>query len=91
MTAAAARKDPLVLNFKQESVTTVSRQAVRVMSQKLGFTETAVVHYALARLRDEVLDEVERDELVPLTATQHQRIAQAAPKKRGKVLGSLLP
>ena len=91
MGASAVQKEPLMLNFKQESVTTVSRQAVRVMAQKLGFNETQLVHYALARLRDEVLDDVEKDELAPLTAAQHRRIAQAAPAKRGKVLSSLLP
>jgi hypothetical protein len=91
MNVAAPPKEPLVVNFKQESVTTVSRQAVRVMSKKLGLTETGVVHYALAQLRNEVLDEDERDELAPLTVAQHQRIAQAGPKKRGKVIASLLP
>lgn len=92
MNVAAPSKEPLVVNFKQESVTTVSRQAVRVMSKKLGMSETSVIHYALAQLRNEVLDEDERDELVPLTAAQHRRIAQAGhPRKRGKVIASLLP
>jgi hypothetical protein len=88
---AAASKEPLMLNFKDESVATVSRGGLRAVAKKLGFNETQTVLYAIARLRDEVLDDAEKDALAPLTRVHHQRIAKAAPKTRGKVVATLLP
>lgn len=84
-------KEPLVLNFKQDTLTTISRDALRTMSKRLGFNETQTVLFALARLRDEVLTETPADlDIVPLTAKQHEAIAKAAPKRRGTVVDSLL-
>ena len=71
-------------------MTTVSRDALKAIAKKLGFNETQTVLYALARLRDEVLVERDADTLVPLTKLQLQAIAKAEPKKKGKVLESLL-
>jgi hypothetical protein len=36
----ALRKEPLTLNFKEDTLTTVSRPMLRVMASKLGFNET---------------------------------------------------
>jgi hypothetical protein len=88
---AAVSKEPLMLNFKEETVTTVSRSSLRAVAKKLGFNETQTVLYAIARLRDEVLDEAEKDALMPLTQLHHRRIAKATPKTRGKVVETLLP
>eukprot|EP00456_Euglypha_rotunda_P049029 TRINITY_DN39322_c0_g1_i6.p4 TRINITY_DN39322_c0_g1~~TRINITY_DN39322_c0_g1_i6.p4 ORF type:complete len:100 (+),score=26.35 TRINITY_DN39322_c0_g1_i6:166-465(+) len=87
---ATANQQSLKLNFKDDTLTTVSRDALRALAKKLGFNETQTVLYALARLRDEVFVEQDRERLVPLTKTQHQAIAQAEPKKKGKVIDSLL-
>lgn len=84
-------KEPLVLNFKQDTLTTISRDALRTMSKRLGFNETQTVLFALARLRDEVLTETPADhDIGPLTAKQHAAITKAAPKRRGTVVDSLL-
>ena len=48
------------------------------------------VLFALARLRDEVLADKETNQLAPLTKTQHEAIAKAAPRARGKIVESLL-
>jgi hypothetical protein len=81
---------PLKLNFKNDTLTTVSRDALRALAKKLGFNETQTVLFALARLRDEVLVEQDKEKFMPLTKAQHQAIAKAEPKSRGRVIGSLL-
>ncbi len=81
---------PLKLNFKDDTLTTVSRDALKALAKKLGFNETQTVLYALARLRDEVFVELDMEKLMPLTRTQHQSIAKAEPKGKGKVISSLL-
>ncbi len=46
----------LLLNFKAgETRNTVSRETVKSMAAVLGFNETQVAMYALARLREEIL------------------------------------
>jgi hypothetical protein len=85
-----ASPQPLKLNFKDDTLTTVSRDMVRALAKKLGFNETQTVLYALARLRDEVFVEQDTEKLMPLTKTQHEAIAKAEPRGKGKVVGSLL-
>ncbi|CAN7761077.1 MULTISPECIES: hypothetical protein [unclassified Variovorax] len=87
---ATTSHQPLKLNFKDDTLTTVSRDALRALAKKLGFNETQTVLYALARLRDEVFVEQDTEKLMPLTKIQHQTIAKAEPKRRGKVIDSLL-
>ena len=86
-----APKTPLVLNFKEDTLTTVSRPTLRALAKRLGFNETQTVLFAVARLREEVLanDGTDGDDIEPLTKLQHAAIAKAAPKARGKVLGTL--
>ena len=91
MSAVKSPKQPLVLNFKDDTLTTVSRSVVQALAKKLGFNETQTVLYALARLRDEVLADTNPIALLPITQAQHRVIAQAAPKVRGKIVDSLLP
>jgi hypothetical protein len=87
---ATTSHQPLKLNFKDDTLTTVSRDALRALAKRLGFNETQTVLYALARLRDEVFVEQDAQRMTPLTKPQHQAIAKAAPKGKGKVIGSLL-
>jgi hypothetical protein len=91
MTAVATKANsPLKLNFKDDTLTTASRDTLRAIARKLGFNETQAALYAIARLRDEVLVDKETEQVMPLTKQEHEAIAKAAPKKRGKVLASLL-
>ncbi|WP_085315003.1 hypothetical protein [Derxia lacustris] len=78
------------LNFKEDTLTTVSRDALTALAHKLGLNETQTVLYALARLRDEVFVGQDMEKFMPLIKTQHQAIAKAEPIEKGKVLGSLL-
>lgn len=83
-----------MVNFREDTLTTVSRATVRTLSDKLGFNETQTVLYALARLRDEVIvDDVthDADDFKPLTKRQHAVLAHAEPKTRGRVISTLLP
>lgn len=98
MTAATAirpdARKPFMVNFKEDTLTTVSRATVRTLSDKLGFNETQTVLYALARLRDEVIvgeDVRGTEDFKPLTKRQHTVLAHAEPKTRGRVIGTLLP
>lgn len=91
---ATATQKPLLLNFKEETLTTVSRKSLKELAKTLGFDETQTVLFALARLRDEVLVShvsSEKDIFMPLTPNQHKKIAAAQPAKRGKVVDTLLP
>lgn len=48
--------DALLLNFKAgETVNTVSRDTVKLLAKQLGFNETQVAQFALARLREELM------------------------------------
>jgi hypothetical protein len=98
MTAAIANKTevrkPFMVNFKDDTLTTVSRATVRALSDKLGFNETQTVLYALARLRDEVALDVTSEKQTgfkPLTKRQHAVLSHGEPKTRGRVVSSLLP
>lgn len=86
----ATSQQSLKLNFKDDTLTTVSRDVLKALAKKLGFNETQTVLYALARLRDEVFVEQDMEKFMPLTKTQHEAIAKAEPQKKGKVVGSLL-
>ena len=96
------RSAALLLKFKDDTLATVSRSSVKVMAKKLGFNETQVAHYALARLREELLARADHQ----VTAPKHQRtsdddgdypplsteqmavVRKHAPKRRGKPLTS---
>ena len=97
----ATRSTALLLKFKDDTLATVSRTSVKVMARKLGFNETQVAHYALARLREELSEKSVRpvtaakhtgsgkdEDYPPLTADQLTTIRKHAPKRRGKPLTS---
>lgn len=97
----AIRSTALLLKFKDDTLATVSRSSVKVMAKKLGFNETQVAHYALARLREELSARSIRpvtvakrtgsgkeEDYPPLTADQLAVIRKHAPKRRGKPLTS---
>jgi hypothetical protein len=88
--ATVSPQRPLKLNFKEDTLTTVSRDSLKEVAKKLGFNETQTVLYAVARLRDEVFVDRAAENFVPLTKAQHQAIAKAEPKGKGKVIASLL-
>ena len=89
MTSDVRRKEALLLNFKVDTLTTVSRETVRRIAKALGFSETQAVHFALARLREDALREADED-YPPLTKAQLAAIRKHEPKRKGRVLSSLL-
>ena len=60
MTIASTRKKALLLNFKVDTLTTVSRASLRRIAKALGFSETQAVHFALARLRQDAHENEDR-------------------------------
>ena len=98
----STRSAALLLKFKDDTLATVSRSSVKVMAKKLGFNETQVAHYALARLREELLARTDRPvtastrhrngnddgDYPPLTTEQLAVVRKHAPKRRGKLLTS---
>lgn len=83
------KRKSLLLKFKEDTVTTVSHETFSVVAKTLGFNETQTLHFAIARLRDEVLggghDSLRgEDAYPPLTARQLLDIRSHAPKPRGK-------
>lgn len=84
----------LLFKFKEDTVTTVSRETFSEIARTLGFNETQTLHLAVARLRDEVLGAGQRgsgdgdgeEPYPPLTAGQLLDIRSRAPKPRGKLV-----
>jgi hypothetical protein len=91
MATETPRKERLTLDFKEDTLTTVSRPMLQAMASKLGFNETQTALYALALLRDEVFSEDTAADFTPLTHAQHAAIAAAAPRRRGNIIDHLLP
>lgn len=90
MTSNATRKEALLLNFKVDTLTTVSRDTVRRIAKALGFSETQAVHFALARLREDALRGEAEEAYLPLTKAQLAAIREHEPKRKGRILSSLL-
>lgn len=52
----------LLLKFKdKDTPNTVTRKTVKAMASKLGFNETQLINYALAKLREDVLPTLPED------------------------------
>lgn len=92
----STESNALLLKFKEDTLATVSRATVKRMAKVLGFNETQVLHYALARLREELVakrvryaDSENADEgYPPLTEEQLATIRAHAPRRRGEPLSS---
>lgn len=81
----------LLLKFKDaDTANTVTRATVRRMSEALGFNDTQVVQYALARLRSEVLPAYEADD-GPLSASAIRQLKKLADQSDYQPTRSLLP
>jgi hypothetical protein len=90
MTTNPTSKEALLLNFKVDTLTTVSRGTLRRIAKALGFSETQAIHFALARLREDALRGPIDEEYPPLTKAQLAAIRRHEPKRKGRVLSSLL-
>lgn len=94
---ATARSSPikrktLLFKFKDDTVTTVSHETFSDVARALGFNDTQTLHFALARLRDELFRGGPRGSgdaearYPPLTAGQLLDVRSRAPKPRGKLV-----
>jgi hypothetical protein len=86
----SATKEALLLNFKDDTLTTVSRTTLRHIAKALGFSETQAVHFALARLREDALRDESEEGYPPLTKAQLEAVRKHQPKRKGRVITSLL-
>ena len=79
-----ARKESLLVSFREDSITRISRQTLATLSDALGFDQTQTVHLALARLREDVLGPLSKpaagDDYPPLTDEQEAAIKSHEPK-----------
>lgn len=86
--SAVTKRKTLLLKFKDDTVTTVSHETFSEVAKTLGFNETQTLHFAVARLRDEILKGAGSGDgekpYPPLTAGQLLDIRSHAPKPRGK-------
>ncbi len=88
--STATKRKTLLLKFKDDTVTTVSHETFSAVAKTLGFNETQTLHFAVARLRDEILKGGRggsgdgEQPYPPLTAGQLLDIRSQVPKPRGK-------
>jgi len=81
----------LLVKFKDaDTANSVTRATLKKMSDVLGFNDTQLVQYALARLRAEVLPAYEADE-GPLSVATIKKIKKLADQEGFKPTRSLLP
>lgn len=78
------KKETLLVAFREDSLTRVSRRTLSEISNILGFDQTQTVHLALARLREDVLGPnskpVAEGDYSPLTSEQEAAIRRHKPK-----------
>ena len=92
MGITASKPKKLLFQFKEDTITTVSRETLSEVAQTLGFNETQTLHFAVARLRDQVLragnsgSGDSEEPYPPLTLDQLVDIRAHAPKSRGKLV-----
>ncbi len=92
MAAAASKRKKLLFQFKEDTFTTVSRETLSEMAKALGFNETQTLHFAVARLRNDIrrganLGSGDGEEPYPaLTFDQLFDIRSHAPKPQGKLV-----
>ncbi len=90
--SATTKRKTLLLKFKDDTLTTVSHETFSEVARTLGFNETQTLHFAVARLRDELFKtgragSGDREEpYPPLTAGQLLDIRSRARKPRGKLV-----
>lgn len=83
--------DAMLVKFKQsESLNSVTRQTVRQMAKTLGFNDTQVVQFALAKLRAEVLPAYQPDS-GPVPAAMIRHIRQTSDQDDYTPTRSLIP
>lgn len=78
------KKETLLVAFREDSLTRVSRRTLSEISNVLGFDQTQTVHLALARLREDVLGPNSKPladgDYSPLTPEQEAAIRRHKPK-----------
>ena len=89
MPASVSNREKLLFQFKEDTITTVSRETLCDVAKRLGFNETQTLHFAVARLRDALragnpMPVYDEEPYPPLTAEQLLNIRSHAPKPRGK-------
>ena len=90
MSAASAKPDQLLFRFRaKDTVSGVSRETLMKLSDTLGYTETQVMHLALAKLAKEVIPAYEADE-GDLTGKQLAAIRKAVPQGKPRSVKSSL-
>lgn len=92
MAATVSKRQKLLFQFKDDTVTTVSRETLCEVAKTLGFNETQTVHFAVARLRDDVRRGGAagpgdgEESYPPLTIDQLMDIRRHEPKPQGKLV-----
>ena len=90
--SSTTKRKTLLFKFKDDTVTTVSHETFSEVAKTLGFNETQTLHFAIARLRDELLAGGQRESAdgeepyPPLTAGGLFDVRSRAPKPRGKLV-----
>lgn len=75
---------------ERDALTRVSRTSLKKIARELGFNESQTVHFALAKLRDELRARSAAGETDDITPEQLAAIRRAAPQAKGKIVSSLI-
>lgn len=90
MAHAADKNDALLFRFRdRDTAYGVTRRTAHVLANRMGMSETQVLHVALAQMARDQLASYEPDD-GPLTVRQLAAIRKLAPRGKMKVTKSLL-
>lgn len=82
---------PILFNPRpKDTQTSVSRGTLKLIAETLGLTETQTMHFALARLRSEVLPKYELDD-GPVSEATLRAIRKQVPQDDYRPTQSLFP
>ena len=80
---------PILFNPRpHDTLTSISRETLKLIAETLGLTETQTMHFALAKLRREVLPKYELDD-GPVSASTLRSIRKLVDQREFKPTRSL--
>lgn len=83
-------KDTMLFRYRgRDTPNGITKETARKLAEVLGLNETTLIHYLLGQAAIQYLPNYESDN-GPFTEEQWETITSAAPKKKGRIISSIL-